>query len=323
MSNTTLFSEMWESSRDQILEEIVAEGFSPPMDPTLPRYDRPDEDFFGQFAAQSYHSETDQRDLLPCEYQQSPPGTPEDQQTFSEPLREQHIFPQSLEDFVQHYGEKTFLNFVLPLSHSGDANTSDLVGEPSNHVQASGATILDQHMPSSNIPHQTFSNEWMALPLYSETDTLHIVPLPDIPTDIMTPNDDFTATQSTQSMSESSISGSPSSSDLHLYGFRNHNGTWGCAYPGCVSKRIFRRRCDLRKHFRYHRKHLFCREAGCPRATLGGFSTEKDRVRHEAKHKPNVVCIWKGCGKVFSRVDNMKDHVRRIHQKISACGRNP
>src|SRR5213080_1958385 len=98
MPNTTLFSEMWESSGDQILEDIIAEGFSPPMDPTLPRYDRPDEDFFGPFAMQSYHSETDQRDLLPCEYQQSPPGTPEDQQTFSEPLREQHNFPQSLED---------------------------------------------------------------------------------------------------------------------------------------------------------------------------------------------------------------------------------
>jgi len=52
----------------------------------------------------------------------------------------------------------------------------------------------------------------------------------------------------------------------------------------------------------------------------GGFSSKKDRVRHEAKHNPRILCEWIGadggmCGRKFSRVDNMKDHVRRIHRK--------
>lgn len=52
----------------------------------------------------------------------------------------------------------------------------------------------------------------------------------------------------------------------------------------------------------------------------GGFSSKKDRARHEAKHNPRILCEWVGeagerCGRRFSRVDNMKDHVRRIHKK--------
>lgn len=56
----------------------------------------------------------------------------------------------------------------------------------------------------------------------------------------------------------------------------------------------------------------------------GGFSSNKDRARHEAKHDPRIRCEWRGkdargvevrCDRVFSRTDNMKDHVRRIHVK--------
>ena len=35
------------------------------------------------------------------------------------------------------------------------------------------------------------------------------------------------------------------------------------------------------------------------------------------KHKPGVPCTHDECERIFSRVDNMKDHVRRIHQKAS------
>ena len=35
------------------------------------------------------------------------------------------------------------------------------------------------------------------------------------------------------------------------------------------------------------------------------------------KHKPGVPCTHDGCERIFSRVDNMKDHVRRIHRKAS------
>ncbi|KAB8233593.1 putative C2H2 transcription factor [Aspergillus alliaceus] len=108
-----------------------------------------------------------------------------------------------------------------------------------------------------------------------------------------------------------------SQKDLTNYGIRNADQTWRCAYPGCSSSTIFRRGCDLRKHYNRHRKHLFCRHGGCPQAVAGGFSSKKDRDRHEAKHNPLVACEWEGCRRMFSRVDNMKDHVRRIHRRGS------
>lgn len=102
--------------------------------------------------------------------------------------------------------------------------------------------------------------------------------------------------------------------DLTRYGIPAGDGVWRCAHPRCTSQAMFRRGCDLRKHFNRHRKHLFCRHEGCPQSKQGGFSSKKDRARHEAKHNPGIVCEWDGCGRVFSRVDNMKDHVRRIHR---------
>lgn len=98
---------------------------------------------------------------------------------------------------------------------------------------------------------------------------------------------------------------SPSSPDLRAYGFPNKNGTWSCAYPGCTSRALFTRGCDLRKHHKRHSKNFFCRHSECPQSTGGGFSSKKDLARHEAKHNPGVLCDWNGCDRVFSRVDNM------------------
>ncbi|OKL59630.1 hypothetical protein UA08_05073 [Talaromyces atroroseus] len=97
--------------------------------------------------------------------------------------------------------------------------------------------------------------------------------------------------------------------DLEEYGIQEPDGTWRCRYPSCSSKSVFTRACDLRKHFNRHNKYLFCRYDGCPQATEGGFSSKKDRARHEAKHNPQIPCEWEGCDRVFSRMDNMKDHV--------------
>ncbi|KAI9931568.1 hypothetical protein ASPWEDRAFT_25561 [Aspergillus wentii DTO 134E9] len=126
-----------------------------------------------------------------------------------------------------------------------------------------------------------------------------------------------TQTQTTHQAPSPSPQPQPSP-NISTYGHPNPDGTWRCAYPGCTSQTTFRRACDLRKHFTRHRKHLFCRHVGCPQASRGGFSSSKDRARHEAKHNPGVLCEWDGCGRIFSRVDNMKDHVRRIHKRASA-----
>ena len=109
-----------------------------------------------------------------------------------------------------------------------------------------------------------------------------------------------------------SRSATPHPPDLSSYGTLNTDQqTWTCAYPGCASRAIFARPCDLRKHFRRHRKHFFCRHEGCPQAAQGGFSSKKDRARHEAKHNPGVECEWEGCERIFSRVDNMRNHMQR------------
>ena len=122
--------------------------------------------------------------------------------------------------------------------------------------------------------------------------------------------DDGTSSQP----SRSSSPGNPA--DLQNFGFPLSDGrSWRCAYPGCTSQAVFTRGCDLRKHFRRHTKSLFCRFDGCPQTIQPGFSSKKDRDRHEAKHAPGVTCEWEGCERLFSRVDNMKDHVRRIHRK--------
>ena len=124
-------------------------------------------------------------------------------------------------------------------------------------------------------------------------------------------NDAFLATSGPASRSTS-----PHSHDLNNYGFLNSDSrSWRCAYPGCASKAVFVRPCDLRKHFNRHSKDYHCRHEGCAQATEGGFSSKKDRARHEAKHNPGVECEWEGCERIFSRRDNMLDHVRRIHRK--------
>lgn len=114
-----------------------------------------------------------------------------------------------------------------------------------------------------------------------------------------------TAPSPNPSESNFSRSSSPGSADLSAYGYLNHQGTWSCAYPGCTSRAVFTRGCDLRKHHKRHTKSFFCRYPGCTQATGGGFSSKKDLARHEAKHNPGVVCEWDGCDRIFSRVDNM------------------
>lgn len=126
----------------------------------------------------------------------------------------------------------------------------------------------------------------------------------------------------------------PTSLSISPTGHGGSTQSWRCAYPGCTSRATFTRGCDLRKHYNRHSKHLFCRVENCPQSEsaaasraksadqplTGGFSSKKDRARHEAKHNPGIKCEWRGvegeeCGRVFSRMDNMKDHVRRIHNK--------
>ena len=93
-------------------------------------------------------------------------------------------------------------------------------------------------------------------------------------------------------VSSDSRSVSPNPADLHNFGFPLPDGrSWRCAYPNCSSQAAFTRGCDLRKHYRRHTKSLFCRHEECPQSREGGFSSRKDRDRHETK----VICVHSCC----------------------------
>ena len=127
---------------------------------------------------------------------------------------------------------------------------------------------------------------------------------------------------------------------------------WCCGFPGCNSQVVFTRACDLHKHYKRHSQRFYCRKESCSRSAEGNtesnlppsgstgssnsavrdrisggstkvrhrwFASKKDRDRHEAKHSPRIQCTWRGtdgehCPRVFSRLDNMKDHIRRVHK---------
>lgn len=94
-----------------------------------------------------------------------------------------------------------------------------------------------------------------------------------------------------------------------------------CPHPSCSSKLLFTRRCDRDKHYRLHFRKFFCRITGChmshelkgTRSQIG-FSTMKDRDRHEKGHNPSIVCPY--CGNLFSRNDNFQSHCQRLHSDM-------
>ncbi|RYP10994.1 hypothetical protein DL764_000291 [Monosporascus ibericus] len=100
-----------------------------------------------------------------------------------------------------------------------------------------------------------------------------------------------------------------------------------CTFQNCKSTTVFTIGRDFRRHYRQHFKRFFCRYEECPQSTddpgdagTKGFATRKDRARHEAKHNPAIRCQWQNrnggqCTRTFSRMDNMRDHYRRIHEK--------
>lgn len=169
---------------------------------------------------------------------------------------------------------------ALPQTHATYSTYPPLTGIAPSQTLAPDTTLLPQVIGTtrSSRSHSASSSGGLGIPLNG------------------------TADRSPPALSRSL---SPSSPDLRAYGFPNKNGTWSCAYPGCTSRAVFTRGCDLRKHHKRHTKSFFCRHEGCPQSTGGGFSSKKDLARHEAKHNPGVLCDWEGCDRVFSRVDNM------------------
>lgn len=93
--------------------------------------------------------------------------------------------------------------------------------------------------------------------------------------------------------------------DVHIMGYQDENGDWRCKHEACTSSRIFLRACDLRKHYRAHYKLYFCSNFDCVRFSHG-FSSQKDKRRHEASHSPRITCPAEGCSRIFSRLGMWK-----------------
>lgn len=88
--------------------------------------------------------------------------------------------------------------------------------------------------------------------------------------------------------------------------------TYKCDFLNCDTS--CRRPCDLTKHKKRHSKPFTCNYDGC---NSKGFSTQKDRERHEtSKHRREDHLVCCECGHTTARKDNMADHVRRKHQLL-------
>ncbi|PUU76743.1 hypothetical protein B9Z19DRAFT_989339 [Tuber borchii] len=99
---------------------------------------------------------------------------------------------------------------------------------------------------------------------------------------------------------------------------QNPDGTWACPQPGCTHPG-HKRRCDARKHYKSHTKPYACRVKGCEYRS----SNAKDRERHyDTRHAKtrHPACPAPGCGVLKSRVDNMRDHIRRKHPEMDHKG---
>ncbi|KAG0638512.1 hypothetical protein HOY80DRAFT_1010057 [Tuber brumale] len=92
---------------------------------------------------------------------------------------------------------------------------------------------------------------------------------------------------------------------------QNPDGTWACPQAGCTHPG-HKRRCDARKHHKSHTKPYACKMRNCGYRS----SNAKDRERHyDTRHAStkHPACPAPGCGVLKSRVDNMRDHIRRKH----------
>lgn len=104
---------------------------------------------------------------------------------------------------------------------------------------------------------------------------------------------------------------------------KNIEGKFVCTWPGCSEDiREFGRKCEWNKHMDKHDRPYKCAAEGCEK--LPGFTYSGGLLRHErevhGKHggpKNSFNCPHVNCkrhtGKGFSRLENLNEHLRRVH----------
>ncbi|KAK6074906.1 C2H2 transcription factor [Seiridium cupressi] len=104
---------------------------------------------------------------------------------------------------------------------------------------------------------------------------------------------------------------------------KNAHGKYECTWTGCTEDvKQFNRKCEWNKHMDKHERPYKCLAEGCEK--LAGFTYSGGLLRHERevhdKHGgprnplncPHVNCK-RHAGKGFSRLENLNEHLRRVH----------
>ncbi|KAK8040729.1 fungal specific transcription factor [Apiospora marii] len=111
---------------------------------------------------------------------------------------------------------------------------------------------------------------------------------------------------------------------------KNGNGKYICNFPECTEDvKEFGRKCEWSKHMDKHDRPYKCAVEGCEK--LPGFTYSGGLLRHErevhGKHggpKNPLNCPHPNCkrysGKGFSRLENLNEHLRRVHTNGAAAG---
>ncbi|KAJ1326608.1 zinc finger protein 143/76 [Microdochium nivale] len=104
---------------------------------------------------------------------------------------------------------------------------------------------------------------------------------------------------------------------------KSRDGKYRCTTAGCSDEiREFSRKCEWSKHMDKHDRPYICLAEGCEK--LPGFTYSGGLLRHErevhGKHggpKNPLNCPHVNCkrhdGKGFSRLENLNEHLRRVH----------
>ncbi|KAK0728586.1 hypothetical protein B0T26DRAFT_640177 [Lasiosphaeria miniovina] len=109
---------------------------------------------------------------------------------------------------------------------------------------------------------------------------------------------------------------------------KNIDGKYVCTWPGCSEDmKEFGRKCEWNKHMDKHDRPYKCAAIGCEK--LPGFTYSGGLLRHErevhGKHggpKNSFNCPHVNCkrhtNKGFSRLENLNEHLRRVHTQNGA-----
>ncbi|KZF23637.1 hypothetical protein L228DRAFT_238176 [Xylona heveae TC161] len=104
---------------------------------------------------------------------------------------------------------------------------------------------------------------------------------------------------------------------------RDSHGRIYCCHRDCdPNPPVFKRRCEWNKHMDKHERPYRCLDPAC--AKLSGFTYSGGLLRHERevhrKHggpRDPLMCPFRDCkrssGAGFSRKENLKEHLRRVH----------